>query len=380
MVQRVFSHYLLEQAGIRAGEGECDSVTLIQRFGSAANLNIHLHCLVLDGVYRTNVKGEPVFVEIPPPSDEQVWEVLERIIKRVMKQLVRRGILVEDQGETYLADDGDDSEESRTLRPLHRGSCVYRIAFGPRAGQKVLTLQGALPREKSGKQKLCANLQGFSLHAAVRCGAGQRKTLERLCRYIARPALANERVQCNAAGQVELKLKTPWRDGTTHQVMSPLEFMQRLAALVPRPRLHLIRFHGVLAPNAKLRAKVVPQPLDELAQKVPLREGSEAEHDKARGRPMRLGWAKLLKRVFNLNLEHCPNCGGDLKVIAAILVSHRKDSQSSWPGGEGTTAPSHPWADAASRLLIPKPDPNPVHHVTCEPLVRHTVASESKRS
>jgi hypothetical protein len=53
-----------------------------------------------------------------------------------------------------------------------------------------------------------------------------------------------------------LKLKTPWRDGTTHLVMSPLEFMQRLAALVPRPRLHLIRFYGVLAPNAKLRAMV----------------------------------------------------------------------------------------------------------------------------
>jgi Putative transposase len=99
----------------------------------------------------------------------------------------------------------------------------------------------------------------------VRCGAGQRKTLERLCRYITRPALANDRVQINAAGQVELKLKTPWRDGTTHQVMSPLEFMQRLAALVPRPRLHLIRFHGVLAPMRKLRAKVVPRPEDELA-------------------------------------------------------------------------------------------------------------------
>jgi hypothetical protein len=58
---------------------------------------------------------------------------------------------------------------------------------------------------------------------------------------------------------VQLELKTPWRDGTTHLVMSPLEFMQRLAALVPRPRLHLIRFHGVLAPNAKLRPLVVPQ-------------------------------------------------------------------------------------------------------------------------
>ena len=64
---------------------------------------------------------------------------------------------------------------------------------------------------------------------------------KQLCRYITRPALANERVQCNAAGQVVLKLKTAWHDGTTHIVMSPLEFMQRLAALVPRPRLHLIR-------------------------------------------------------------------------------------------------------------------------------------------
>ena len=63
--------------------------------------------------------------------------------------------------------------------------------------------------------------------------------------------------------------KTPWRDGTTHQVMSPPEFMQRLAALVPRPRLHLIRFHGVLAPNAKLRAKVVPRPCEEPAQGAP---------------------------------------------------------------------------------------------------------------
>ena len=75
----------------------------------------------------------------------------------------------------------------------------------------------------------------FSLHAAVRCGADDRRSLEQLCRYITRPALANERVQCNAAGQVVLKLKTPWHDGTTHLVMSPLEFMQRLAALVPRP-------------------------------------------------------------------------------------------------------------------------------------------------
>jgi hypothetical protein len=114
---------------------------------------------------------------------------------------------------------------------------------------------GTLAREISGKQKLCANLQGLRLLAAVRCGAGQRKTLERLCRYITLPALANDRVHMNASGQVELKLKTPWRDGTTHQVMSPLEFMQRLAALVPRPRLHLIRFGGRIT---SLREMSVP--------------------------------------------------------------------------------------------------------------------------
>ncbi|HYN61398.1 MAG TPA: transposase [Rubrivivax sp.] len=112
----------------------------------------------------------------------------------------------------------------------------------------MLTLQGALPREKEFKQTLCADVDGFSLHAAVRCGADDRHALEQLCRYITRPALANERVQTNAAGQVVLKLNTAWCDGTTHLVMSPLEFMQRLAALVPRPMLHVIRFHGVQAP------------------------------------------------------------------------------------------------------------------------------------
>ena len=106
-----------------------------------------------------------------------------------------------------------------------------------------------MPREPDFKQTLCADIDGFSLHAAVRCGADDRKALEQLCRYITRPALANERVQCNAAGQVVLKLKTAWRDGTTHLVMSPLEFMQRLAALVPRPRRHLIRFQGDLPPT-----------------------------------------------------------------------------------------------------------------------------------
>jgi hypothetical protein len=316
VVHRVITRHLLGLAGLKPDEADSGAVTLIQRFGSAANLNIHLHCLVLDGVYRRSADAVPEFVEVPAPTDEALQSVLHKIITRTMKLLTRRGVLVEEEGSTYMADNDGDSDEACTLRPLHAAACTYRIAFGPRAGQKVLTVQGVMPRDADFKQTLCADSHGFSLHAAVRCGADDRQALEQLCRYITRPALANERVQTNAAGQVVLKLKTPWRDGTTHLVMSPLEFMQRLAALVPRPRLHLIRFHGVLAPNAKLRALVVPQEPEAPAQET---KPAECEANCAHHRPVRLSWAKLLKRVFDLDLEHGPNCGGELKIIAAIL-------------------------------------------------------------
>jgi hypothetical protein len=120
---------------------------------------------------------------------------------------------------------------------------------------------------------------------------------------------------------VELKLKTPWRDGTTHLVMSPLEFMQRLAALVPRPRLHLIRFHGALAPNAKLRPLVVPQPPPAQAQTTAEAADTDGcEAGTVQARPHRISWARLLKRVFDIDTQRCANCGdGELKIIAAIL-------------------------------------------------------------
>jgi hypothetical protein len=99
-----------------------------------------------------------------------------------------------------------------------------------------------------------------------------------------------------------------YRDGTTHIVLQPQEFMQRLAALVPRPRLHLIRYHGVLAPNAKLRGAVIPQPEQ--------RDNAPA-HEHAHGQAARMSWARLLKRVFDIDVERCA-CGGQLKILAAI--------------------------------------------------------------
>ena len=81
-------------------------------------------------------------------------------------------------GQTYLGELDADGEEARTLRPLQAAAITYRIAFGPRAGQKVLTLRGSTPREDWAHQPLCADIDGFSLHAAVRVEAHDRKRLD----------------------------------------------------------------------------------------------------------------------------------------------------------------------------------------------------------
>jgi Putative transposase len=153
------------------------------------------------------------------------------------------------------------------------------VALGPRAGQKVLSLQSLPSAVSPSGPELRVDAYGFSLHAAVRWRADQRKELEQLCRYITRPAIANERLKRNRASQVVLQLKSPYKEGTSHIVMEPLEFLERPAALVPRPRLHLIRFHGVLAPNAKLRSQIVPA-----RQSMPPRPQARALTRKARRR------------------------------------------------------------------------------------------------
>jgi len=147
VVQSVITRHLLDDAGLGADEGQGGSVTLIQRFGSAANLNIHLHCLVLDGVYRCGADGAPAFIEAAAPTDDELHALLQTVIARLMKMLTRRGVLVEDTGQTYLAEPDVDGEQARALRPLQAAAVTYRIAFGPCAGQKVLTLRGAMPRE-----------------------------------------------------------------------------------------------------------------------------------------------------------------------------------------------------------------------------------------
>jgi len=98
-----------------------------------------------------------------------------------------------------------------------------------------------------------------SLHAGVAARADQRQKLERLCRYISRPAISERRLSVTPNGNVRYQLKTPYRDGTTHVIFEPLDFIARLAALVPKPRVNLTRFHGVFAPNRSEAEVTKPQ-------------------------------------------------------------------------------------------------------------------------
>jgi hypothetical protein len=128
---------------------------------------------------------------------------------------------------------------------LRAHSITYRIAVGPNAGRKALTLR-TLPGHDDDDHPgaLLAKADGFSLHAGVTVGATDTAKRERLCRYLARPPVAHDRLSLTRDGRVAYALKTPYRDGTTHVILEPKDFIARLAGLVPGPRSHLTRYHG----------------------------------------------------------------------------------------------------------------------------------------
>lgn len=133
--------------------------------------------------------------------------------------------------------------------------------------------------------------------------------------YISRPAVSEKRIALTSSGNVRYHLKTPYQDGTTHVIFEPLDFIAKLAALVPRPRVNLTRFHGVLAPNSKDRINVTPAKRGKGSAKKTSsinNQKSSAESHKA------LAWAERLKRVFKIDVTVCGRCGGEVKIIACI--------------------------------------------------------------
>jgi hypothetical protein len=292
--------------------GQCGAVTFVQRFASDLRLMPHFHSMVPDGVYAAAPGEPPRFYPLRPLENRDVAAVAERVAARVMALMEPEGGLEEGEGEL------------QPMAELYSASIAGRIGSGPNAGQRQRTLvqsnaEAGLEEERlEAEGSRCARVEGFSVHAGVSIRDSDRKGLERLLRYAARPPLAAERLEPLPDGRLSYRLKTRWKNGTTHVIFEPLELLGRLAALTPAPRLNLLRFHGVFAPAAKWRSPIVPAGGGTSLPGVEAACACEDQTKKAAARPPNYAWARLIARVFEIDVLECPECKGRLRILAAI--------------------------------------------------------------
>ena len=252
-------------------------MTLIQRFGSALNLNIHFHTLLLNGVYVYRDNRPPRFQRIKAPDKGELVGLTHLISQRVGLYLERQCLLEQDSESAWL--DLDPAEDTDAMPQILGSSVSYRVAVGPQQGRKAFMIRTIRPldRPDPGLERM-AKANGFSLHAGVSCEAHQKDKRERIFRYIARPPVAVPRLSPSSTGKVVYTLRTPYRDGTTQVAFEPLDFKARLAALVPKPRVNFTRYHGILAPNHRWRGLVTPAKRGKGAKRLPNKEIALGTH------------------------------------------------------------------------------------------------------
>jgi hypothetical protein len=215
------------------------------------------------------------------------------------------------------------AEASLALAGISRASVLGRIALGRRAGARVLRL-GPEPDARwitaAGPRR--AHLEGFDLYLSLPVPVDDRARLEQLCRYLLRPPVAQDRLSLTADGRVLVALKSAWADGTSHLLFEPLELLEKLAALIPRPRINLVLYHGVLAPHSRWRARAVAYQSPGLPLGTPPADsaapGVSEPQGEAPGTPRSWTWADLMRRAFELEVLACPRCGSRMRVIATI--------------------------------------------------------------
>ena len=257
--------------------------------------------------------------EVPPGLVANVFlyywpdiaAVITKISHRVMRKLRQLGYLEAGLDATVATDYDPLRDDAPELARTMAASVQQRLAFGERTGQQVRRIGAGFGSEGERpllRGALCASVHGFSLHANTQVPAHRRDQLERLIRSTARGAVSLERLEHDANGDLVSTLTHPWSDGTTGMRRSPVELVEKLAALVPLPRVHLVRYSGCLASHSHLRGAIIP---------TPRQQGIDEEATDT-GSP-RWTWARLLKRVFALAMARCPWCQrGALRMIAAM--------------------------------------------------------------
>jgi len=182
------------------GRLQTGSLTVVQRFGSSLSLNVHFHVVAIDGLFAEQPDGSLLFHPLPAPTDEDVARTARAVHRKVSRYLRRRMSVVDDKQASFL-----DRLANASVQGL--------VATGPRRGCRVLRF-GTEPGEAQSeiKSKRCADVGGFNLHANVRVAANDREGLEHLCRYLARPPIANDRLSQLPDGKLALRFKQAWRD------------------------------------------------------------------------------------------------------------------------------------------------------------------------
>lgn len=326
IVNRCLFSYQRKKAKALGYQGaKTAAVSFIHRAGRAINSHVHLHILMPDAVFIPSEKDTLDLLALPAPTDKEITELVKKIARKVTTFC-----------EKHFATSGDQ-EDSLLEKATQEGMQTNPTLCFPHEDAAEDEPEDLGKQSKTNKRS--AKADGFSLHANTSVKAKNRMGLEHLCRYGMRPPFSQERLTLSEDGQVIITLDKPWpkAGGITSLRFEPVEFMRRLSPLIPPPFAHLIRYHGLFAPRARGRDNLPAAPVakEEIRPEAVLRmEGSskpaakeqngEAEKETAKyssPRPKRrvLSWAELLRRVFAIEILICPNCGGKMKLLAAVI-------------------------------------------------------------
>ena len=307
-VESVHAFYRRHAAARGAPRAKTGSVTVVQRSSSDLRLNPHLHVVFLDGTYHE--EGTALaWRQLDHLSTRHVGEVLEHAGRRMARHLRRRG--------ARLGEDDDESGGTEGEGPDETLAASAVSGQAPPAGPQWLRgLPPLAARALAYDKPLCASLDGFTLHAATRAGALDRAGREALLRYALRPPIAQDRLEIRPDGLVRIPLKRAYSDGTVAVDMDPLSLLCRLATTVPPPRLHTVKYAGVLAPACPWRARLRPTP--PVCAAAPQTEAAALPAPVRRGRGGYRPWAELLMRTFEVDVLACRDCGGRMCLVALV--------------------------------------------------------------